>query len=66
MQVERWRWRHSNPTCGNQIHLNFLHSEAMGMLEHLAHAFALLTPYIVKIPLPNIKFLPPANEVAGR
>ena len=32
----RRRWqRHTDPTCCNQIHLNFLHSQAVGMLKHL-------------------------------
>ena len=36
MQVE-W-WGHSNPTCRNQICLNFLHSEVVVILKHLPHA----------------------------
>ena len=35
--TQRW-WGHSTPTCCNQIHLNFLHLEAVGMLKHLPHA----------------------------
>ena len=31
---------HSNPTYCNQIHLHFLHLEAMGMLKHLSHALS--------------------------
>ena len=32
MKVE-W-WRHSNPTCCNQICLNLTHSQAVGILKH--------------------------------
>ena len=35
--IQRW-WRHSNPACCNQIHLNLLHSEVVKMLKHLACA----------------------------
>ena len=31
---------HSNPTYCNQIHLHFLHLEALGMLKHLSHALS--------------------------
>ena len=32
--TQRW-WAHPNPTCCNRIHLNFLHSQAVGMLRHV-------------------------------
>ena len=48
--AQRW-WEHSNPTCGNQICLNFLHSQVVGMLKHLALAPAFaLTPTRVQEP----------------
>ena len=29
---------HSNPTCSNEICLNFLHSEVVGIIKHRSHA----------------------------
>ena len=33
LYTNRWQG-HSNLECYNKIHLNFLHSEAIGMLKH--------------------------------
>ena len=44
----QWGCGHSNSTCCHQIHLIFLHSEAVGMLKHLAH-----TPRTLLLPVLN-------------
>ena len=49
-------WRHLNPTCCNQIHLNFLHSKVVGIQNDLSHTLSRPKSHLVKLSLLSFLF----------
>ena len=52
-------WRHLNLNCCNQFHLNFLHSEVVGMLKHEQPCEISLPIYMYHVTSQHTKRLQP-------